>query len=231
MIINLFRFTAAGGGPNVTAGLVAWWKMDENSGTVASDSSLNGNDASFTGTGLTWVAPGKIGTSMINFGGAGYLSAPYSFSLDPRSITLSAWVRISSFANSVNTVISAVGPGGDGYHQFSVNSNGTLAVYFRAGGIPIYYDGTGTITLTTNTWYFICVSYDASTGLVSRVNDVVDKTVSNSGSLDFLGGSPATSIGQDLNTPSRFWNGDIDDARVYNRALTSLEATALYNYF
>ncbi len=43
-------------------GLVGWWKFDETNGTVAYDSSGNGNDGNFT-NGPTWTT-GKIGGAL-----------------------------------------------------------------------------------------------------------------------------------------------------------------------
>jgi hypothetical protein len=43
-------------------GLVGWWKFDEGSGTVAYDSSGNGNDGNLT-NGPTWTT-GKIGGAL-----------------------------------------------------------------------------------------------------------------------------------------------------------------------
>jgi len=45
------------------AGLVAWWRLDEGSGTVALDSSGNGNDARFQGA-PAWVESGKFGKTL-----------------------------------------------------------------------------------------------------------------------------------------------------------------------
>ena len=48
-------------------GLVGWWKFDETNGTVAYDSSGNGNDGNLT-NGPTWVG-GKIGGALSFDGG------------------------------------------------------------------------------------------------------------------------------------------------------------------
>ena len=48
---------------SITEGLVGWWKFDETEGTVAYDSSGNGNDGTLT-NGPTWTA-GKFGGALV----------------------------------------------------------------------------------------------------------------------------------------------------------------------
>ena len=48
---------------NKISGLVGWWKFDEGNGTVAYDSSGNGNDGNLT-NGPIWT-DGKIGGALL----------------------------------------------------------------------------------------------------------------------------------------------------------------------
>jgi len=70
---------------------IADWKFDENGGTVAADSSPNGNTGELK-EGTTWVS-GKIG-SALNFNNS-YVDVSSSTSLNTitNAITLSAWVK------------------------------------------------------------------------------------------------------------------------------------------
>ena len=47
------------------ADLVGWWKFDEASGTVAADSSANGNDGNLVNGG-TWIAGQNDGALQLN---------------------------------------------------------------------------------------------------------------------------------------------------------------------
>lgn len=220
----------SGGGGDITTGLVGWWKFDDGSGTTAADSSGQGNTGTLSGSSIpTWVAPGKIGSSMLNFAGSGYVDCGTNLTLDPTAITLSAWVRPSSLPNSYNTVISrfATFAGLFSYSSIFVKSSGKLAMYVR-GNNDISYDGSGTNTLSTNVWNQIVLTYDATNGLVGYVNASVDGTAASNGNLSQI--LATISIGTDLNTAGRDWNGDLDDVRFYNRALTQIDVTTLYNY-
>ena len=83
-------------------GLVGWWKFDEGSGTVAYDSSGNGNDGNLT-NGPTW-ATGKIGGALSFDGVDDYveldnfeLGGEMSFSVWVRYFALNEWSRVFDF--------------------------------------------------------------------------------------------------------------------------------------
>ncbi len=65
------------------AELVAWWRLDEGSGTRVLDSCGNGNDASFKGA-PACVEDGKFGKAVKFNGSSDYLTAHNSESLDPK---------------------------------------------------------------------------------------------------------------------------------------------------
>ena len=85
-----------------TDGLVGWWKFDETNGTIAYDSSGNGNDGNLT-NGPTW-ATGKIGGAL-GFDGVNadvdfvghllHLKEP-SCSVDPRQAVCISWIDVKN---------------------------------------------------------------------------------------------------------------------------------------
>ena len=73
--------------------LVGWWKLDEGSGLVASDSSGNGNNGTIGGSPL-WVAAGKL-DGAIEFNGTDcYINVGNGPSLQIRDeITIAFWIK------------------------------------------------------------------------------------------------------------------------------------------
>ena len=71
-------------------GLIGWWKFDETNGTLAYDSSGNGNDGNLTG-GPTW-ATGKIGGALSFDGVDDYVVTDVTTGLD---FSVSTWVKTS----------------------------------------------------------------------------------------------------------------------------------------
>ena len=74
-------------------GLVAWWKFDETSGTVAYDSSGNGNDGNLT-NGPTWT-DGKIGGALSFDGHNDRVKLAHNMINGLIDITVSFWFRKS----------------------------------------------------------------------------------------------------------------------------------------
>ena len=88
------------------ADLAAWWRLDEGSGTTASDASGNGNNGTLNGD-PQWVA-GKLGGALEFDGysdGANHTTDPGNInwvSVDPfdvvgPGITMAAWIRPEGF--------------------------------------------------------------------------------------------------------------------------------------
>ncbi len=77
----------------VKADLVAYWRLDEGSGTTANDSSGNGNDGTFNGD-PQWVE-GYYGGA-IEFDGAGdFLDCGSDPSLDLTKWTIAFWLKLN----------------------------------------------------------------------------------------------------------------------------------------
>ena len=102
--------------------LAGWWKFDEGSGTIAYDSSGNGNDGIFVGD-PQWV-PGKIGGAL-EFNGDDYLNCGNGPSLEIRDeITIAFWFQVEAFQNTWEAFFSK----GDNAYRVSRgggNGNGT----------------------------------------------------------------------------------------------------------
>jgi hypothetical protein len=96
------------------------------------------------------------------------------------------------------------------------------------------YETTDAADLAGNTKYHVVGVYDATAQTVSLyVNGVLEASTTT--------GTIPSSIGDDAgqfhlgaedhnNTPNNFYDGHIDEARVYNRALTPTEVDALYDW-
>src|SRR3989344_2545886 len=86
--------------PPTSLGLVGYWPMNENTGTIAGDASGNGNSGTLTSMDATtdWV-DGKRGKALDFDGGDDFVSIPNALNFSTMSV--SAWVNADQ--NSVNT--------------------------------------------------------------------------------------------------------------------------------
>jgi DNA-binding beta-propeller fold protein YncE len=209
---------------DVTSGLLGWWKFDDGSGASAIDSSGNGNTGTLQGT-PTWTTSGKV-NGAITFNGSNGNDVKITGLLgNPAAVTLAAWANLSADGSIGSEVISL----GDIVNlRLDDGSTQTDAAYQYAAGAwetiayPHVYAGTG--------WHhFAVVINPAASSEVLYVDgaQVASQTLSNA--IDYSGLGTDTYIGRHGNGDNGYnFNGTIDDARVYNRALSASEIATLY---
>ncbi len=172
------------------------------------------------------AATGKID------GGAGFVSASSQY-IDggstyavPAAITVSAWVNATSFPNAYNTIGGPNSTPLTGEAIIYVKSTGKLAMYVKAS-TQLSYDGSGTNTLSSGTWYYITLTYSSSAGLIGKVNAGSDGTAAANGALNT--GGATYYIGQDIFAAGRFWNGTMDELRIASVARSADWISTEYN--
>ena len=211
----VIRGTGEQGLTNET-GLVSHWKfqsnandeMDLNNGTVGG--------AVITNKGIFGKAYSFNGSSYINLGTNINLSGNQTF-------TLSAWVKpISSKETAV--IISKFNAGSNGEWNFYLY-NRAVAVHMECGT----YTHFSSATLSLNKWAQVVFVYDGEVKKI-YINGAFDSEESGSCSL------PSTTekvvIGAGDNAAfgfENFFNGTIDEIRIYNRSLSASEVLELYN--
>ncbi|MFA5386522.1 MAG: LamG-like jellyroll fold domain-containing protein [Candidatus Paceibacterota bacterium] len=206
-----------------TSGLVGYWKLDEGTGTVASDSSGNNNACTLT-SGPTWIT-GKVGNSLNFNGSSNYVNCENGASLNiiGNTISLSAWIKPNDFVASYKSIIGKRN-GGEAY---------TLETYTN-GNVRFGTYGTSNAELLTTTnplsiggWYQVVGVYNGTNKYI-YVNGILVKSVAATGNI--LTSGSKVGIGS-LNGNGAIgpFNGVIDDVRIYNRALSAAEVQALYN--
>jgi hypothetical protein len=126
------------------------------------------------------------------------------------SLTLSSWVKATTLGTDYGPIMTQASAGVDSGSIF-VKSNGKLYCAVLAS-TQRSYDGTGSHTLTTGTWYYLTMTYSSAAGLIGYVNAASDGTASANGNFSAL--SNQTGIGKQLLGGTRFWNGLIDEPRI-----------------
>ena len=225
-----------GGGPS--SGLIAWYRCEAatgTSGTLLPDSTTNGNDATLvTGTGEPpgySFAAGKIGNALdLSYAKQGYATMPVGLLADACEATIATWVYINSNVNAWTriwdfgqdtTTYMFLTPitNLDNFARFGISVNGNqheqnlkaeaavptlrwthLALVLGPGGATLYFDGAPVGT---------------NSSIVLRPAD--------------LGRTVNDYIGRSQFSDDPYLDGDIDELRVYNRALSPEEIQALAN--
>nr|WP_321485473.1 LamG-like jellyroll fold domain-containing protein [uncultured Draconibacterium sp.] len=200
---------------DITTGLVAHYEFENTSGDVIDAAgSHNG-----TNNGATRGVSGKVGNAF-SFDGGHYITINnHSDITNYASFTLSAWVYPTALSSN-KTIISKVSPNRDFNLKFS-GSN--IEAHFAYGSN--YYHCTSTSTATINSWIHVVATWQNNQWNI-YYNGVLDHTCNFTTDPPWSGG--LMQIGAMSN--SEIFVGLIDEVRVYNRALSSTDVTALYNY-
>ena len=203
--------------------LIGYWKFDEGSGTTAADASGNGNTGNLVGnaTRSSTIPP------TIEF------ANPYSLSLDGSGdyvttasssvlgmvngdFTAAAWINIGAFDGGDESVFGQLGGGLNNALHLVIRSQKPYMGFFGN-------DTGGATTLSTNTWFHIAWRYTQATGEQAiYVNGTLDTSTTGHAPLQ---GTSAVLIGRWGS--GGYLTGMIDDARIYNRALTNSEIASI----
>jgi len=205
--------------------LVGSWTFDEGTGSVAYDYSGNNATGSWQGTASGtsgYYSAGKVGSWAGAFDGTStYVGTSFNSSVLGSSFSLCAWVELfpgggnypESFGTTGNNILfGAVGGGGSKMDIYIKNSVGS------------YTDTSNSNSMSLSAWHFVTGTFDGTNGRV-YVDGVLQATTPAGTAASFSG---LMNIGKNLASNS-YWNGLIDDVRIYNRALSAAEIQALYS--
>ncbi|HEU5004920.1 MAG TPA: LamG domain-containing protein [Candidatus Saccharimonadales bacterium] len=212
---------ALGAGEN---GLIGWWRMNGN----GKDSTPFNHDATISGATLAVDRKNTASSAYIFDGASSYLQVNGVKFTFPMSVSL--WFK----ANTTNTLGHMIYAGentnGDGFggqnecHLSQSNTN--LQFYCQTGGTVNFSQSTPVIT--NNNWHHVVVVLDTTTKIyvdgAQKISTAVTGTPNFSNYANWIYfGRPMAS--------SRYFNGSLDDIRIYNRDLSASEVSSLYNTY
>jgi fibronectin type 3 domain-containing protein len=207
------------------SGLLGAYAFNEGSGSTTADSSSN----NITGTifGAAWNTGGKYGDALSFNGSSSYvdLGDPTLLQMTG-SMTLEAWIyqTASTLADQEIIAKSSSSSPNLGWQLKTTQDTGVLTI-----AIAISPDGAthvhryGKTILRLNTWYHVAGVYNAA----AQTLDVYLNGVLDDGILS--GTVPAAQVDASLNanigrkSTTYYFNGIIDEARIYDRALAQPE--------
>jgi hypothetical protein len=202
-------------GPQLPAGLVLGLPFKEGMGTATAD--VSGNQHVATVNGATWTT-GRYGSGL-SFDGVNDLVTVNDSALLrlTTGMTLSAWVRPTAL-QTWPTLILKERPGDLSYALYANTPNPGPGGYLRTSDGFFQVEGGGGLAL--GAWSHVAVTYDG-TFIRTYVNGVQVGSAGASGAI-FASNNPLR-IGGNTVWPDEFYNGAIDEVRVYNRPLSAAE--------
>jgi fibro-slime domain-containing protein/RHS repeat-associated protein len=211
-------------------GLVSWWPGEGNFGDLV----FGNHGTPLNGTNFV---SGKVGQAFHLDGTDDAIRVADSASLKPASISVSAWVKFDSL-NSVTSdtglqyVLFKRGSGPfEAFSLFKLRGTGTEdRIHFLVGSNPavnLRAAAVSTTVVTTGQFYHLAGTYDGHE-IKIYVNGVLERVQPNTFDLGYLDGKPLVIGGSGEPFDGRV-RGSVDEAQLYNRALSASEVQALYN--
>jgi len=229
----------------MTDGLVGYWKMDDDvtgdSQTIV-DYSGAGNDGTTSDGNITLdcESAGKFNLGCNFDGSDDYIDISDSsvFDIDPnQDYTWSYWIKPDGFTEW-SAVWSQTVVADTYFIVYAHNESGqvtqglSVGLYSSAGN-GLYRHSNDNV-LSADTWHHVVVTYDSSRIGAERLWVYVDgvNQNENSGNTGTLSNISTTDIqiGSNAAYSNEFFDGDVDETRIYNRALSSTEVEKLYKW-
>ncbi|HUW18658.1 MAG TPA: LamG domain-containing protein [Sedimentisphaerales bacterium] len=199
---------------------VAWWKLDESSGTTVSDSAGSNHGAI---EGSVSRVTGYDGVhKALEFDG-GKVVVPDAEALRPQNaLSVSAWIKFSDTPGSARLVVK----GADNKETFSLEVNSDKALTFLLRDVNnADYNVESADELSRNEWIHVAGTYDANR-ISSYVNGEVDET-KTVGAHPLSQDANNLAMGNRADALNRPYEGCLDDVRLYNYGLSAAEARYL----
>ena len=196
---------------------VAYWRMDETTGSTMADASGNANQGRYVGI-YTLGQPGALAGGAVAFDGqSGAASVMNSPSLQVNTVTIEMWIKKHTDTEYGVYVAKNVEPGGGaGSSWFQVlnsHHNGELEFRVTSDGAPAVLSNS---TLALNTWYYVVATYDGATAKI-YLNGKLDGTLK------------VTAVPKQTSDPlfiGRRTDGLFNDAAMANVAIYSVALSA-----
>jgi hypothetical protein len=226
LLLGFSAFFAVRAGINTATpgqtGLIAYWSFDEGSGSIAGDFSGNGNDGTLQ-NGPTWV-DGKQGQALDFDGSDDQISIPQNVSFQPQNVSYGGWIKSK----------------GEQDKCFILSQYLSWMLQFSGDDLKprAWYDNNGTrehvsndsVSLEKNKWYHVFVTIEGNNKMNFYLNGSLKDSVNFPGSIWY------ENVGSNLIISRSGWwadestrfTGQLDEVRIYDRALSQSEIQDLY---
>ena len=209
----------------VMAELIGYWPFDEGKGTEAADITGNGNDGTFNGD-IEWVPGYKDSGVRFDTAGERVVVGPLDPSAGTDAMTLAAWINWEGEGHTIEhqgIIGKRLGwdPGTGVKWFWETTPAGDLV--FRAdnavGGTGLWW-GNAILMPYANEWTHVALTWDDGAAVQYINGEEVE-----SGNITFRDTADDTpvAIGCTDSTNNETFVGTLDEARIYNHALTQAE--------
>jgi len=203
---------------------VGEWKFDETTGTVAYDATGGNSNGTLTNGPTRATSTCKIANCLSFNGASDYVNIPYRPTFR-NALTSSIWIKRTTDFNQLADVMFLSPPNAwyfyDSYNSGNIHGDVFIdSVRRGATNVSVPYDGN---------WYHMVYTYDSATHFSKMYkNGVLAASVEITGLSNYLIDSATGNLAR-LGSQALGRGMILDDARIYNRALSATEVAQLYN--
>jgi hypothetical protein len=215
--------------------LVGSWCFDDINadGSGTADDTNNGNNGLFV-SGADINSAGMWDSNAVFLDGVDDMVAVGNdaslIPLDGR-ITIMAWVK-TSLAGRRQVIVSRQKDSLDDKYSLWIENTSVAKAFFYTQNPATFNNLIGTTTLDTETWYHVAVTWSGWENDVNTmklyVNGTLDATISTDGSWLSNAGI-TTHIGNTPGGANDYFEGVIDEVKIYSRELSAEEIAQDYN--
>jgi hypothetical protein len=206
-----------------TNGLVGWWPFNGN----ANDESGNGNNGTVNGATLTNDRFGTAGKAYQFNGNSNYIDIQNTFGLSSnQGLSMSLWFKwngSNGLDNHQYLFLIANNPNS----SITIGDNGSIVT--NVVNCNCSNDIGVQTNITQNTWNNIVLTYELNQGLMKMYLNGIYINSSQENIFSYYTTNNSADRFGNYHFNSNYFNGQLDDAGLWNRALTQQEITALYN--
>ncbi len=251
-------FALAGGNPAAaqtcvapSPDLIGWWDADSVDGTTATDIK-GGNDGTMLGS--VTIVPGKVGDAF-SFDGINYqrIQLPFGSDVFTGQFTVDAWARPEK--TTTHAYFQAILEDDDAMHAevgrgIGLGFYGGIGFWWAPpGGVLEWYPNpfqaiayinmtpidpnpgaqfTATANATPGEMHHYASTYDGAE-LCLYIDGVQEACTATSGDLNDNGKDFLIAGNQEIPESQRYFQGEIDEVEIFDRALTAAEIQAIFN--
>lgn len=223
------------------SGMLAWWPAD------GYPTDIQAGHGIVIGAGTTF-APSEVGQSFAFDGLTGFITITDNGDLTPAALTVDFWFLSNinlpdpnhpevPFIMKLNPFddANAVSKGYDFFYQFGAIGFGLPST--PSGARTIVYSSTGSTAITAGTWHHVAGTYDSS-GQKLYLDGSLVASGPNFGPIQYQAAAlqfatvfNTANFSPGVNNPNftYFFNGQLDEIEIHNRALSASEIQAIFN--
>lgn len=219
----------AAGTASAATGPVAHWRFDEGAGTDAADSSGNGNAGKLQG-GVSWVAGKRLGAVQFD-GSTGVVRVASSASLEPANVSVSAWIKRNGSPGLFRHIVGkgALACEAASYGLYT-GPDGGLSFYV-SDGINWTRSADAGMAAWDGQWHHVAGTFDGQALRLFLDGVQVGSAVARTTPITYTLQDPNDLLlGDYAGCGGHAYDGALDEAKIWNRALSAAEVSADMRY-